>query len=186
MPFLKLPIKAILENPLGHVWSLQGLGMLRLYLSKEVRLHVWSDHARVDEVSELHDHPWSFMSWIIAGKLKNTRFTKCDGGGDRYMCQSLLCGTGGGLKGGPVPMQLSASRIEHYMEGDAYFQDAPEIHRSEPEDGTVTIIERRFSDDVDHARVFWEEGKPWVSAEPRVATDSEVLHITRNALQRWF
>lgn len=182
----KLTIQAILKNPLGFDWTLQGFGMLRLYLTPAVRLHVWSADAKVPEVSELHDHPWSFSSLIIAGRLVNTRYAKIPHATPNFMEQTILCGEGGGLRGSPSPVYLSAQPSELYLEGDSYFQSAPEIHRSAPEDGTVTLIERRFEWDRDHACVYWRKGEEWVSAEPRPATPDEVLRITRNSLDKWF
>ena len=60
----------ILRRPHGYKWSLQGFGMLRLYLSDNIRLHVWTTEHRVENVSDIHDHPWDFISTVLFGQLK--------------------------------------------------------------------------------------------------------------------
>jgi hypothetical protein len=58
--------------------------------------------------------------------------------------------------------------------------------RAPPNPGTVTIVERRFKADTEHAFVFYPRNEKWVSAEPRPATPEEVITITQIALRRWF
>lgn len=75
---VKLLVKQILQasvkEPMAFQWSIQGLGMLRLYLSEETRMHVWSSLGRISDVSPLHTHPWSFNSIVVAGKVINKRY----------------------------------------------------------------------------------------------------------------
>ena len=62
-----LLVKTILEaSRHGGIsgWSLQGLGMFRLYLSHEKRLHVWDARFRTSDVSVIHTHPWHFTSEV--------------------------------------------------------------------------------------------------------------------------
>lgn len=184
----RLLVRDLLERPLGREWTLQGLGMLRTYLSKEVRLHIWDKRYAVPGVSELHTHPWDFSSLVVAGVVRNVRHLSYSGPtiGLPYIRQALRCGAGGGLQGVPEPVFLAARDVEYYDAGTSYRQTAGEIHRSVPEDGTVTLVQREFYEDKDAAHVFWPDGQVWVSAEPRPATDEEVLAITGNALKRWF
>ena len=77
-------------------------------------------------------------------------------------------------------------KMEIYNAGDSYEQESDEIHLSMPDDGTVTIINRTFKDDVDHASVFWRMDENFVSAEPRDATRDEVSAITQHSLRTWF
>jgi len=188
-------VERILRAPLGsgQQWSLQGFGMLRLYMpDKALRLHVWDSRYGVPKVSLHHDHPWDFSSLIIAGRLRNIRYTKeVDSGitlgqsSDIYNEQTIQCGPGGCVKSDPVPVRLFEHPVELYEAGDWYRQAANEIHMSAPEDGTVTLIDRTFNPDTEHARVFWQ-GPAWVSAEPREATSDEVISITSNAIKTWF
>jgi hypothetical protein len=186
-------IRKILENPLDREWSIQGLGMLRTYLDdkKVQRLHVWSDEARGmwDGASELHTHPWDMISIIMAGRLEQHRFvaflpTLKEPA--THMQQKILCGEGGGLCGLPERALLRQMSPEFYKEGDVYRQGWWEIHRTRPADGTVTIIARDFTSDPDHAFVYWPVGEDWVSAEPRPATEDEIIRITQRSLERWF
>lgn len=181
----KLLVKKILESPFEHKWSLQGLGMLRLYLNKETRLHIWDSRFKVPNVSTIHDHPWDFDSLVVAGRLKQVRFYPYEAG-ERYSYSILKCGAGNCERTPPLPIWLNAMAEEDFGEGDSYRQVSCEIHDSRPYDGTVTIIERKFTKaDEDHARVFWKEGD-WVSAEPRPATKDEIKSITTASLATWF
>lgn len=184
----KLLVKKILEQPLSYKWSLQGFGMLRLYLSSKVRLHVWTNQApyKVPGVSIIHTHPWDFTSEVVAGMITNTRYKEIEQGGRLYNRQLLQCGPGGCLKDEPDLVHLSVRDVEQVHEGDIYTEAAEEIHHSEPEDGTVTIVRRIFKSDTEHAYVYWPVGEEWGSAEPREATSDEINHITGVALNRWF
>ena len=181
-------------------WSTQGLGMLRTYLSKEVRLHIWHSRFRVPHVSSIHDHPWDFESEVLCGRIRNTRYgivhmtdhgaVLRDGAGQslgavanpgapNFTMQTIRCGTGGGIEracelGEPGPCHLSMLSNAEYSPGDSYHQNAPDIHDTSAEDGTVTIVTRTFRADSEHARVFFPTGTDWVSAEPRAATPEEV------------
>lgn len=66
----KLLVKAVLEHAQVYTWQLQGLGMLRLYLNKATRLHVWHSGFSVPGASTIHTHPWDFKSEVVAGSWK--------------------------------------------------------------------------------------------------------------------
>jgi hypothetical protein len=100
--------------------------------------------------------------------------------------QTIKCGEGGGICGVPEPVSLVPHEVESYGEGATYTQRATEFHASFPLDGTVTIIEREFLDDTEHAHVFWPRDTEWVSAEPRKAYPREVTDICENALRTWW
>lgn len=180
-------VRDILEHPECRDWTLQGLGMLRTYLTEELRLHVWDKHFAVPGVSELHTHPWALDSLVVAGALRNVRYRPTGKvNGMPYMRQRLKCGAGACLEGEPELAFLRAMEVEYYAAGECYHQEAYEIHQSFPENGTVTLVQRTFNGDRDHALVFWPYEMGWVTAEPRPATEMEVQAITSNALQRWF
>jgi len=190
MSISKLLVQAILEKPLGRAWSLQGLGMLRLYLSNEVRLHVWDERYAFPGASPLHTHPWNFQSRIIAGHLTNTVVLEgvavTSSGWERFNKQLLQCGPEGCLEGSPKIVGLRVARHDSYREGDVYTQGSEEIHMTSTARGTVTIVERYFKKDRDHAYVYWRENEEWGTAEPRLATDQEVAAITSYSLATWF
>ncbi len=177
-------IYQILERPHNHEWSLQGFGMLRLYISDAVRLHVWDSAFRVPNVSLIHTHPWDFQSEVICGSIRNTRYVEhsYDPIGTPYCSAIIRCGPGGGVRSETLFTNLTMAQDDWYDEGAIYTQHAEEIHLSRPHDGTVTLVTRTFKGDKDHARVFWPRNEQWVSAEPRRATDDEVTAITQKAL----
>lgn len=183
-------LETLLMNPLEHEWTIQGLGMLRTYLDPEktLRLHVWADLARYDNVSELHTHPWDMKSDILIGSIRQHRYVPALDPDlfPTHRCQKILCGEGGGLCGIPTFAHLREMLPETYSAGDSYRQLWWEIHRSDPMDGTVTLVERQFTADPDHAYVFWPHGEEWVTAEPRPATEEETKDICDNALDLWF
>lgn len=170
-------------------WSLQGLGMLRKYLTadKRFRLHVWDSRYRTPDVSMMHTHPWDFESVVVAGGVNNHRYIRSAYGRIPVMEMDIICGEGGG----PCPadarqVSLEGLPTESFSEGQTYTQKAEEIHVSFPTDGAVTIIDRRFHEDTETAKVFYEVDGEWVSAEPRPATTLEVMHILSNSISRYF
>lgn len=194
----ELLVKKILEAPTPQPWSIQGFGMLRLYLSPEIRLHVWDSRFRVPNVSMIHNHPWDFDSYIVAGELRQFRYSEVGvnrrdvegfnaSADDAYFRSVIKAGPGGGLRDSPIGVYLLRGDEEVYGKGMSYTQHASEIHQSLPVDGTVTLVTRRFvRKDVDHAQTYWRANSEWVSAEPRPATAEEVRSFTSLALERWF
>lgn len=184
---IKAMVHDILANSGRYTWTRQGLGMLRTYLSKDVRLHVWHKRLLTPGVSTRHTHPWAFSSHIVAGHVENVRFVvHTDKLGIPTNAQRLACGIGGGLVGAPWIVNLVEREPEHYSEGQTYYQAADEVHESRPADGTVTVITRDFLPDEQHANVYWPMGDEWRTAEPSTAADVEVADICRQALQLWF
>jgi hypothetical protein len=184
--YTKEVVRGILHTASEFEWSLQGFGMLRLYLPNGFRLHVWDKRFAVENVSLVHTHPWGFKSTIIAGTVYNTRLAREEASPYRFYEQKILCGEGGGLREEPKEVGLKLMSYETYREGQSYEQESDEIHISIPVDGSVTIIERTFKEDRDHASVFWNVGERFVSAEPREARKYEVEAITGYALKTFF
>lgn len=178
---------ALLNWDRSDGWSTQGLGMLRRYLTPNVRLHIWTPDARVQNVSDMHDHPWNFTSWIISGRLTDIRYREGDDGpGALHMSRvRIKCGEGAGTVSDPVPVFMHETRRETLSTGQRYYQRADAVHVSRPEPGTVTIIERVPQKDVDHANVYFPRGELWVDAEPRAATDAEIDRAVSLAFRHW-
>jgi hypothetical protein len=181
----------VLEHPERREWSLQGFGMLRTYLSPDLRLHVWDPDFRVESVSDIHDHPWHFESLVLSGSIENRRYLLVKASATRPASHNqgrILCG--------PKPSEHGAKDVkpvllEQWCEGvfrpgDVYRMQADELHASFPSPGAVTLIQRtKANKDPDRAFVYWPIGGEWVSAEPRPATLAEVRRITRHALDCW-
>jgi hypothetical protein len=190
----KLMVKAILQQATSYKWSLQGLGMFRLYLADELRIHVWDPDAAFPGASPMHTHPWDFSSYVVAGKLMQYRYSEVPDGTEwhddvnLYNKSLLLAGEGGRLVEDPVSVALRRHPSEVYEPGEWYSQKAEEIHWSQPEKGTVTLVFREFRGDLDrdHAYVYWPEGGEWVSAEPRTAVHDEVQRMALYTLEHHF
>jgi hypothetical protein len=189
---LRLKVEALLEYPLRKEWTIQGLGMLRTFLDDDEvqRLHIWNPDTVSPEVSTVHDHPWDFTSEILSGFQKNIRFNEYNSeffeeGSRPWRASELLCGIGGRLVNEPYWAYLKQGDLEVYPPGTGYAMTAEEIHESQPTPGAVTVITRHFRSDRDTARVFWTADAEWGSAEPRVATNREVLNFVALARENW-
>jgi hypothetical protein len=175
----------VLANANAFEWSLQGMGLLRLHLPNHCRLHVWDSRFRKPGVSMIHDHlQWGLHSTILAGVMTNRRYVPADNGAP-FMHMTIKPGYGTFNKTEPARIGLHALPEEVYFPGSTYSQTPNEIHETDAEDGTVTFMRKSPTTD-ESARVFWPIGQEWGSAEPRIATASEVAQIAEYALKRWF
>jgi hypothetical protein len=167
-------------------WSLQGMGMFRHYLSRDVRLHVWDMRFMAAEVSTIHTHPWDFTSEVLSGLVVDRLYAREDGVFYTHHEQRIVCGPGGGCTADPPKPTRLGLPVEHpYPAGEVYVRRAEEIHETVARPGTVTVIHRRFKEDTEHASVFYRLDRTWVSAEPRRATLDEVRSMAKLALDRW-
>lgn len=205
---VKMMVKAILRSPTDLEWSVSGLGMLRTYLSDEVRLHIWDPRLRVPKVSPIHDHPWALKSQVVGGTLRQNRFIlkatkewlegkyqwKHHAGQipdnaeavEEMWWAPIVCGNKAYTKSSPKEAQLYRMPLEIFREGDVYEQRKEEIHETIPEMGTVTIITRSFAVDRESANVYWRGDKEWIDAAPRPASMDEIVDVTKYALRTWF
>lgn len=182
---LRVLTRAILERAQAFPWTLQGMGMLRLHLSDDTRLHVWDSRYRVKGVSMIHDHmQWGLESTIVAGRLRNHQYTMGIAG-EPMKFAVLKPGAGCHFKSEVTPCNLYAHAPMQYDEGATYRQLPLEIHETDALDGTVTLM-KKFPTLDESARVFWPADGDWVSAEPRAATAAEIEAITQNALREWY
>lgn len=182
-------VRAVLEKWGAYEWTIQGFGFIRTKLADVGRIHVWDSRLRVDLVSDIHSHPWPLRSTIISGELINVRFkeTDYDDIGLPYQRMKIKTGEGGGPIDGTTKLVrlILDQAIEFYIGGDSYQQAPIEVHRSMPQDGTVTLLERPMGPPLEEAIVYWPRGTAWVSAEPRPAESWEVQKVVDYALARW-
>jgi len=177
-------VKNILLHAPQYEWSLQGFGMFRLYLSRERRLHVWDSRFTKHNVSTIHNHPWDFASTVISGSLVDVSYKKIES----YQFAThhrlrIVCGPGGGPASEPDTCFLKKFDSRLILPGESYALAAKQIHETKPADGSITIIERRFREDTEHAEVFYPVLESWVSAEPRPATQDEIAMMSAKALR---
>lgn len=178
---LKTLSKTILENRHSFEWSVQGFGMLRLYLPNNARFHVWDRRLQVPNVSLVHDHlQWALHSLIVSGVMRNTRYS--EGRGEPYHWAQFKAGYDAKQLHDAETMLIEPQRSEVYLPGDAYQQLPNEVHESFPIDGTITIMHKTPTADGETARIFWPAGTQWVSAEPRKATGDEIESVCTRAL----
>lgn len=184
-------VKSILEQWEHYDWTIQGFGMVRTKIADVGRIHVWDSRLRIPLVSDIHAHPWPLRSTVISGELINQRFAALPveaqiDGGMPYMQSAIQTGEGGGLVGAVEEVKLSLIGTEFYTPGKIYEQEPEELHRSLPQDGTVTLLERPMGPPLQGTLVYWPNGMDWVSAEPRRPTrDYEIAPMIKLALARW-
>jgi hypothetical protein len=178
-------VLSILEKWRSYEWTLQGFGFIRTKIQNVGRIHVWDSKLTTPRVSTTHTHPWPLRSTIISGELINQRFTEIPAGGMPYLRSRIATGEGGGLIGEPEPVTLRTGDPEIHLAGETYEQEPTEIHRSIPQDGTVTLMVRPQGPPLEEAAVYWPNGTPWVTAEPRKAEEWEISDVIAYALARW-
>jgi len=181
----------ILTAPFQHKWQVQGLGMLRTYLDPNTRLHIWHSKLNYCEDSGWHTHPWDFSSFVVAGKITNSRFLKREDtpsgvatGWQPFTEQHIICGPGGCAMSEPKSVYLFENSREAYTAGNTYSQRADEIHTTGTMDGSITIITRKTVNEDGSANVYFPRGSEWSSAEAREATEDEIMLGVNVALKR--
>ena len=178
----KALVHQILTHAQDYPWRMQeeiGLLGLRLDDCRTYRLHVWEPHYCVGE-PPVHDHPYHFVSTVVAGEITNSRYEESPSGAE-YSRVRYLASDDRVRRTDTV--RLSATSVT-LREGDQYAQLAHELHESRQQAGTVTIIRCSFQD-VAELTVCLRDGERFVSGRARPATLDEVKHITTRALT-WF
>lgn len=203
---IRLLVETVLKSPYDLKWSVQGLGMIRTYLSDAVRLHLWISDFKIPGVSPIHDHPWHLYSQVITGVYRQRRYKILDkdffgqpitedsatfragrnaGLIELFNTATIKCGEDAFKTEDPKKVWVERGLEEEYRAGSNYMQYKDEIHESFPLDGTVTIVTRTFTPDREHARIFWRGTGDWVDAAPRTATPDEIKLATQKALSWW-
>lgn len=185
-------IRPILAKPFAEnrKWQVQGLGMLRTYIDKDTRLHVWDARLHYCEDSGWHTHPWNFSSFIAAGTIRNRLYREQK---DVYHVrevplwkpftkQHIICGPGGCAISEPEDVFLMEAATHTYYAGESYQQTADEIHASEPSNGAVSVITRQTVHLDGSANVYYPSGSKWTSAEARRAQIEEISEGCKLAL----
>ena len=178
----KALVQQILTHAEDYPWRMQeeiGLLGLRLDDRRRYRLHVW-DPRRDVGAPPVHDHPYDFVSTVIAGEMTNTRYEESPSGAE-YSRVRYLVSDEGVRRTDTVRLSATSTAVS---QGDQYAQLAHELHDSRQQPGTVTII-RCASRDVDELTVCLRDGDRFVSGQARPATLDEVKRIARSALS-WF
>lgn len=178
-------IRSILEHHSAFHWTVQGFGFIRTYLDadKRWRLNVWHNGLCIPNVSTIHDHPWDFVSYIIVGKMMNTKNEQDYGKLPTHDYFKIITGEGGGPTGEINSCTLVDCGHQIYLPGNIYEQVVTEVHETRFSNGTVTLNDRSPPTPDHKARVFWPVGEKWVDAIPRDATKEEVELAVGTALE---
>lgn len=174
---------AVLDNAGAYDWSVQGFGMLRLYIRKIGRLHIWDSALRYPNVSVVHNHSWDLTSMVLFGELRNTRFRVSDRYGVQMKMQRLVTGYDTKMVTEENNVRLISENLEIYRPGQTYHQQAHEIHRTDALDSTVTLMLRN-EDEQGQADVYWPASGTWGTARPRRALEDEIRQTVKRALSK--
>jgi hypothetical protein len=159
-----------LAKPFDYDWRSHGLGMLKTYLDENTRLNLWHSRLVVPNVSGHHTHPWGLRSAIVAGKLTNVRFRR-EIKGEEFMEGRINCANFNGIEGDPTLVLLMETGRITYECGGMYYQNADEIHKTEFEDGTITIMTRIPASTGGMASIFWPKGSKYGDASRNFVND---------------
>jgi len=91
-----------------------------------------------------------------------------------------------GVVGEPEKVLIDELPCMVYGPGTGYYHRASDIHFTEFEDCTMTLVRREFLPDCDHADVYWPDGEEWGTAEPRPAEWWEVQEVVSRMLKVHF
>lgn len=192
LPIVRALIRPILHDPFDREWQVQGLGMLRTYIEKDVRLHIWNSAFNYCDDSGWHTHPWDFTSYLVAGSIVNTLYIEnhrpVEGrmiGADHWHAfrkRRIVCGPEGCALSADEPCFLWAATSQEYVAGQSYSQKADDIHTTKPSDGAISIISRKLVHADGSATIYTPADKEWSNAEARKATSDEIHQGTQLAL----
>ena len=171
-------VKKILNNPLDYEWELQGFGMLRTYIDKDTRMQIWLNSFIIQDVTDIHTHPWDFTSCIYQGRVSNFIFKEDSGYFNTaetfYDKCYILTGENAYVKS-KEKVNLIRTKICTYLKGETYVHSKVVPHRINFKDGTITILTKMNKEEHNSAYSYVRAGGEWVSAAPKPATKKEIL-----------
>lgn len=166
-------------------FMVQGLGLLRLSIGDNLRLHIWDKALEYPGVSKMHTHSWDLTSYVVCGELRNQRFIEVSRGIPHWR-RRLRCGVGCEWVGPAEVVFLRSMPIETYRHGQTYTQKADEIHVTDAVPGTITLMNRQYDGPAGEANIYWPILEEWGTAEPREATQAEVAGTISKSLRLLF
>lgn len=179
-------VEQILRHATEYSWTV-ATGRLTLMLERDaVCINVFDERFE-QPYTRIHSHRMDFKSQIIAGEMRHYRYTRAEAAGAvEYGCQELT------LENKPVGSVSKSWLIEgaeeHFAAGAEYEITAPEIHRADARDGTVTLVTRQFKTEPTTIFAFWP--LPLSASRPAIpfgtrATPELVTEVIDRALQRF-
>lgn len=196
----------ILKNPLNYKWEVQGLGMLRTYLDDNTRFQIWNKDLIVEDVTDVHTHPWDFISVILQGKITNHIYKELAEPVDKskkYFRCLITTGEDAYVKE-KQEVYLSKLGKYPYYKGTFYVHKKHIPHKIKFKDGTITVLNKinkngecvyekyvKYTDNhiivlgqdkkSSEAYTYVKDGKEWVSAMPRPAKEHEIYDTIKKA-----
>lgn len=148
----------------GSKARIHGNGFIQLDITPDVRLHFWGHDKipyRQKVKTTLHDHRWSFISYVLKGKLLNRIFwadPSAPSWAFRYRVwvpnpEKLysLIPTNERVEIGQVGAQIIKA-------SESYSMKIGQIHESEPLEPSVTLLIKTEVDEDRLPRVFVPDG----------------------------
>lgn len=102
-----------------------------------IRLHVWPGDALMDTEPDAHNHKWSFVSKVLAGKLTHDVLHVSPDSGEYHHYEYKRVGLGHQyIHSGTAELEMR--RIEAAPRGIVYSMDARTVHRVRPDESSYT------------------------------------------------
>ena len=189
----------ILKNPFNYEWEVQGLGMMRTYLNEDTRFQIWNKDLIVDGVTDIHTHPWDFISVILQGKITNhiyKEYPEQVNKSKKYFRCLINTGEDAYVKEKNEVYLLKCDK-KTYTSGNFYIHKKHIPHKITFKDGTITVLNKFNKNDEScmeliplllcqdkkssEAYTYVKDGNEWVSAMPRPAKDYEIYDTIKKA-----
>lgn len=161
-------------------------------------LSIFDSRYRGKDGELVHSHHSDFHSRIVAGVMHQQRYTEVSEGtlGSIKCIKQEFDVDYKPATPAPVSSFLIGFTEEHLKAGRDYSIIAPELHRTWPDDGTVTLRITKYDSPRSGIKVFWRPGEsPRKAAEgedsqikvaPDAVTPMMLKDIVANCLQTWF
>ncbi len=124
----------------GNVPRFHGDGMIQLYLSKRVRLHVYHpDFPATVDNALIHDHAWDMYSEVMLGRVPHKTYRMDLTASGNMMLHEARGGGGAGL----IPRHqcfLKNTGINIFVAGSSYFFPRHEFHETLVSELSMTRI----------------------------------------------
>ena len=203
-------VRYILMHATDHVWY-RNSNCIEMRLADSgvgigVKISVFDSRYKHKDGELVHSHYSDFKSRIVAGVMRQQRYVEvtageveCVGEDPFEGCIPCICQAFDidrkPVTPTPVKVWLKELPEETQRAGEEYSIISPELHRTWPDDGTVTLRITEFKTPRTGIKIFWRPGE-----EPRKGTGKEsevkivpdgvpatmVNDIITNSLQTWF
>lgn len=175
---LKYTVAHAMLNPLLE-WRHHGIGLLQAYLHEgedETRIHIWHPKLVLGEFTAenglVHDHRFSFKSWVLAGALYHERFDTFVSFFGEWVMHECEHARSAKEKTGSYNLPLGRRSDSQYAvtrrgewinAGESYEFEARKFHNTTVKELTVTLVQKRGLVDG-NARILAKKGTELIHA----------------------